>query len=97
MKSILYICWLLSEIAKASIAVTKLIWQREPELSPLIEWVATSQKTDVKRVVFANSITLTPGTITVAVENQRLLVHSLTKVGLRDLEGGNMDGKICKL
>ncbi len=97
MKSILYIFWLLSEIAKSSVAVTKLIWQREPAISPVMSFIKTLQKTDIKRVIFANSITLTPGTITVLVEDQTLLVHSLTQEGLRDLEDGNMDGKICRI
>lgn len=95
MNKLIYIFWLLKEIAKASIAVTRLIWSRELKLCPVMDWIPTKQTTDIGRVIYANSITLTPGTITVCVESRRLLVHSLEASGLKDLEGGEMEGGIC--
>ena len=91
-----YAFWLMREIAKSSISVTKLIWQRRLSITPNISWITTKQQSDVARVIFANSITLTPGTITICVEDDRLLVHSLTKDGRRDLQDGEMDNRIRK-
>lgn len=95
MNKIIYFFWLLKEIAKSSVNVTKLILSRKLSLSPAAAWIYTKQSSDIGRVIYANSITLTPGTITICVENQRLLVHSLEALNLKDLESGEMDNKIC--
>jgi multicomponent Na+:H+ antiporter subunit E len=89
-----YTLWLLYEIAKSGIAVTKLIWQKHLSVAPVVSWVPTVLQNDVARVVYANSITLTPGTITICVENERLLVHSLTTAGIEILQTGAMDNRI---
>ncbi|MES2214926.1 MAG: Na+/H+ antiporter subunit E [Pseudomonadota bacterium] len=92
-----YSLWLLAEIAKSSIGVTKLIFTRPLSITPTVSWISTTQESEVARVIFANSITLTPGTITISLEENRLLVHSLTKEGIEDLQNGAMDSKIKAL
>ena len=77
-KFAIYFIWLLGEIAKATWTVTKVIMSPEVKTRQHLFSVKHSQKTDVGQVVFANSITLTPGTITVETEPDRLLVHALT-------------------
>ena len=62
-----YLAWLLWEIVKANIAVTKLIWHPSMPISPRFIRVRASQWSDLGHVLYANSITLTPGTITVSV------------------------------
>lgn len=91
-----YTFWLLYEVAKSSVTVTRLIWCRPKSIRPTISSVPTQQDSDVTRVIFANSITLTPGTITIFVENDRLLVHSLTTEGIEDLLSGEMDNQVKK-
>lgn len=72
-----YFFWLMVEIAKSNWAVTKLILSgREPENQKLF-MVPATQKSDIGQVVFANSITLTPGTITVETEHDQFIVHAL--------------------
>jgi len=73
-----YLFWLSAEIGKANWAVTKVILSPRMRLSQRMITVPSSQTTDVGRVTFANSITLTPGTITVETENHSFLVHALT-------------------
>jgi len=97
MNYISYILWLIGEVAKSSISVTKLIWQRGYNIAPVMDFISTIQTTDAKRVIFANSITLTPGTITVSMDGDKILVHSLTEDGFRDLQNGMMDGRVCKI
>jgi len=73
-----YLLWLTTEIGKANWAVTKIILSPRMKLQQRMINVPASQKTDVGRVTFANSITLTPGTITVETEKNGFLVHALT-------------------
>lgn len=72
-----YFAWLLAEIAKANWAVTKLILAPGARLNQHMFFVPATQKSDVAQVTFANSITLTPGTITVETEPGRFLVHAV--------------------
>ena len=65
------------EIFKSNIAVTKLIMKPDLDVEPRLVRVPAEQQSDLGRCVFANSITLTPGTVTVDVEEDGFLVHAL--------------------
>jgi multicomponent Na+:H+ antiporter subunit E len=56
--------------------------------------VNASQRTTAGIATYANSITLTPGTITTNVKANRLTVHALVRDGALDLEGGGMDARV---
>ena len=73
-----YGLFLLGEIVKANLAVIKLIY-RKKELEPLLVRFNAGLKTDMARVLVANSITLTPGTITVELIGDELCVHALDR------------------
>ncbi|MEZ5745618.1 MAG: Na+/H+ antiporter subunit E [Paracoccaceae bacterium] len=75
--SIKYFFWLMAEIAKANWNVTKVILAPRMPIRQHLFAVPHSQKTDLAQVVFANSITLTPGTITVETESDGFLVHAV--------------------
>ena len=83
--------WLLWEIAKAGWDVTKIILHPDLPISPELIRVPASQRTDLGRVIYANSITLTPGTISVETDEETILVHALTRAGAEGLESGDMD------
>ncbi len=72
-----YWSWLGGEIFKSNIAVTKLIMKPDLDVEPRLVRVPADQQSDLGRCVFANSITLTPGTVTVDVEEDGFLVHAL--------------------
>lgn len=74
-----YMHLLLKEIVKANVAVSHMILTQREEMEPVIVSFHTKLKTDLARVVLANSITLTPGTITVSIEGNELIVHCLDK------------------
>lgn len=76
-KLITYFGWLMVEIAKSNWAVTKLILAPKMKLRQNMFEVPYVQKSDLGQTIFANSITLTPGTITVEVEPDHFLVHAL--------------------
>lgn len=70
--------WLGGEIAKSNVAVLKAALKPEIDITPRLVRVPVDAESDLSRCVFANSITLTPGTVTVEVEEDAFLVHALT-------------------
>lgn len=84
---------LVREIAKANFATIRMIMTTRYELEPVMITVKTRLKTKPARVALANSITLTPGTITVSLEEDRILVHCLDK----DFSEGIGDSVLVKL
>ncbi len=78
--------WLGGEILKANIAVAREILRPDMDLQPTVFRVRAPQDSDLGRTVFANSITLTPGTVTMDVDGDEFIVHALTP-GMADLEG----------
>lgn len=75
----LYWGWLGREIVKSAIAVCKIILSRDMAISQQLIAVPSPLKSEMGHVIFANSITLTPGTVTVETTPGRFLVHSLTE------------------
>lgn len=92
--AILYWPWLLKEIVKSAWDVTRIIVDPRLPISPTLVRVKTSQKSTVGQVVYANSITLTPGTISVEVEGDEILVHALTRGGAAAVAEGDMDRRV---
>ena len=89
-----YVPWLIWAIVKSNIDIAVRILNPRLPISPRIIKVKASQKTDLGRVIYANSITLTPGTVTVDVEGDELTVHALTRGTAEDLETGDMDRRV---
>lgn len=77
--ALFYVIVLLIEIIKANLSITKLILAPQIEVEPCLVRFNTPLKTQAARVALANSITLTPGTITVSLEGNEFLVHALNK------------------
>ncbi|MEL6428493.1 MAG: Na+/H+ antiporter subunit E [Planctomycetota bacterium] len=92
-----YSAWLGAEVVKSNIEVAKRILRADPALTPELVELEDGQSTDVGRALYGNSITLTPGTITVASEGSTLHVHALTAEGARDLEGGAMRDRVARV
>ena len=92
-----YYWWLLVKIVQANIDVVRHIWRPELAITPGIEVLTASQKTDMGKVIYANSITLTPGTVAINVVDDKITVHSLTREGLDELRGGEMDRRVSRL
>lgn len=74
-----YVFVLVKEIIKANFAVIKMIMSSRYEIEPAVIRFKTDLKTTPARILLANSITLTPGTITVSLENDEYVVHCLDK------------------
>ena len=72
-----YWAWLVVEIFKANWVVIKACLRSTLDINPALVKVKTGCESDLARTVFANSITLTPGTVSVEVEGNKILVHAL--------------------
>ena len=94
--AVTYWPWLVREIAKSAWAVTKIILHPRLPISPTMTIVHAGQRTSVGVATYANSITLTPGTITVGVRRNELTVHALILDGALDLEAGGMDARVSR-
>jgi multicomponent Na+:H+ antiporter subunit E len=90
-----YLVFILREIVKANIDVIKRILTfRRSSVSPQLFEVPVPLKTDLGRVIYANSITLTPGTVSVELTQEKILVHALTKEAADELASGEMANSI---
>ena len=97
-KVLQYLAWLIVEILKSNIYVMKLIFHPALPIDPLLKAVPARQKTELGRVFYANSITLTPGTVAINIAvNGDILVHALHRDSMEELETGIMDEKIRQL
>ena len=72
-----YWAWLVIEIFKANWVVIKACLRSTLDINPALVKVKTGCESDLARTVFANSITLTPGSVSVEVEGNKILVHAL--------------------
>lgn len=87
--------YLFKEITKANIDVVKRVLNpKGPSISPQLIEIPQSQRTDLDAVIYANSITLTPGTVTIKLSEKSLTVHALSKEGAKELATGAMAKEI---
>ena len=72
-----YFTWLFAEIVKANVQVVKAVLKPDLEVSPTLVKVPLNTDVDIAETMFANSITLTPGTVAVDMQPDHILVHAL--------------------
>ncbi|THB78515.1 MAG: cation transporter [Desulfobulbaceae bacterium] len=92
-----YWLWLIKEVVVANIAVARCVWQGNHSINPQVIKVTAHQKTDIGKVIYANSITLTPGTVSIDLQDNIISVHALTEESAADLLTGEMDRRVCKV
>jgi multicomponent Na+:H+ antiporter subunit E len=92
-----YLPWILREIWLANIQVVKIVLHPALPIDPVLVRVRAQYRSDLARTVFANSITLTPGTITIDAGPGEFLVHALTRAAGEDLQGGAMARRVGRV
>ena len=92
-----YVWNLLLEIFRCNAAVIRLILSPSLEIEPELHTFTTKLKTDAARVVLANSITLTPGTITCSLENDKFVVHALDSTLGEGVESTDFEKRLLEL
>lgn len=96
-RAFLYWPWLIGEIVKSNIDVAKIIIRRKMPISPMVIEIKSNQETELGQVIFANSITLTPGTVTIAIDRDIMVVHALTREAADGLQTGVMDRRVTAM
>jgi multicomponent Na+:H+ antiporter subunit E len=89
--------WLTVKIIQSNLDVVRHILKPKLQISPTIIQLKSNQKTDIGRVTYANSITLTPGTVTMDIRQDTLHVHALTREAAEELLQGEMDRRVCEM
>lgn len=92
-----YWAWLSKEVIKSSLEVTRLILSPKPPISPTVAEFDSSCEEPMDQAVLGNSITLTPGTLTLQITDGHFVVHALTESGARDILNGEMDRRVRSL
>jgi len=97
-RALLYGPWLFKEIFKANVDVAKrTLSPYEPDVSPQLFDTGVTQKSDLGRVIYANSITLTPGTVSIGVRGAYITVHAIAEDVADGLQEGEMDHRVTWL
>ena len=91
LRHFVYLPWLMKEIVVSNLAVAKVILTPALPIHPRIVRVTGKQTTPTGKVIYANSITLTPGTITTGVSGQEFEIHALSAADLETDEEQQMD------
>lgn len=97
LRMLAYLPWLLKEILVANIVVAKVILSPDMKISPRIVSFHGSQRSDLGRAIYANSITLTPGTITTGVSGNDFEIHALRAADLETGEEQAMDVRCSRV
>ena len=96
-KFVVYFANLFVEIIQANIQVAKIVLSRKMPISPTLIEFKTNLKDDLSKVILANSITLTPGTLTIDLEGDVYLVHGLTRNNAIDVVDWHMAIKLLDI
>lgn len=92
-----YLAVLLKEIVKSNFHVANIILKRKIDISPKIVTHKMNLKLDSHRVMLSNSITLTPGTLTIDMIDDEIIVHCLTEKGEDSIKNNQIEKILMKM
>jgi len=97
-RAFLYAPWFVKEVFKANVDVARrVLTPGKLDISPTLFHAKTTQASDLGRVLYANSITLTPGTVSVLVHGRSIWVHAIAEEVAEGLMEGEMDRRVTRL
>ena len=94
---LIYIPWLLGQILIANMHVAALVLRPKMPINPRVIRFKTKLETDISKVTLANSITLTPGTITIDIREGEFFIHALSQLVTDELYGGEMEDRVAHI
>jgi multicomponent Na+:H+ antiporter subunit E len=97
LRSLTYLPWLALQVIISGLKVSRAIVDPRRKIKPTLVRLPVPQRTEVGAVVYANSITLTPGTLSVRMEDDILLVHALFPDDAEALAAGDMADRVSAL
>jgi len=92
-----YLPWLLRELVKSGVEISLCVLNPRVHIAPRIVKIKPTQKTPLGLMIYANSITLTPGTVSIGVSNEEIEVHTLTDNAEKDLINGTMNRRVAAI
>jgi multicomponent Na+:H+ antiporter subunit E len=92
-----YVPWLIAQVIRSNFDVARRIVSPKLPIHPSVIHVEAAHHTEVGRVTYANSITLTPGTISLDVSEEAIEVHALTEEAANDLLSGEMGRRVQRM
>jgi multicomponent Na+:H+ antiporter subunit E len=92
-----YAVWLAKEIVLSNVDVARLVWARGRDIEPVVVVLPDDDLDDIQKVIYANSITLTPGTVSLFLLEDGIHVHALTQKAADALEEGEMKRRVQAL
>jgi multicomponent Na+:H+ antiporter subunit E len=92
-----YWLWLLKEILVSSIHVSRMVLSPSLSIQPRTVKILSEPGEELPQVILGNSITLSPGTITIDIDEKAVLVHCISEAGAKDMESGELLRRINKL
>ena len=92
-----YALGLAVEIVRANLAVARIVLQPRMAISPSFLRLRTGLRHDLTRVAYATSITLTPGTLSVSLQGDTLIVHALTRRAAEGVRGWEIERRLSAL
>ena len=95
--SLSYGLWLTWALIQSNVDLAKRVLSPSLPIAPRMIRVKASQKTHLGQVIYASSITLTPGTVSVDIEDGMIEVHALTAEAAQELIDGEMDRRVTRL
>jgi multicomponent Na+:H+ antiporter subunit E len=96
-RALRYVGWLAKEIVLAALQVVGIVLSRRPPVNPSILRFRTRYTNHVAKVILGNSITLTPGTLTLEIIGDEFVVHALSEGAFQSLIDGTMPTEVAKL
>jgi len=92
-----YLLWLMWQVVLSNIDLVRRIWDPTLPIWPTWQRLDIKVTSSLAKTLYANSITLTPGTLTTDVREDHFMVHSLSPDGIEDLRKGGMEEQIQRL
>ena len=92
-----YIPWLLKEVIVSNIDVARRIMDPALPIRPVVAQVRARQQKELWRVIYANSITLTPGTVSIDLDGDQVMVHALCREEAEEDIAGGMNRRVAEL
>ena len=94
-----YCGWLATQLVTSNIDVVRRVWSGNASISPTVARLPLPALSDTGKVIYANSITLTPGTVAMDLDlaGNTLLVHALTRDNIAEVESGEMARRVQEL
>lgn len=92
-----YLGWLMWQVVLSNLVLVRRIWNPALPIRPTWQRLDIQLTSPLEKTLYANSITLTPGTLTTDVKRDHFMIHSLSPEGVDDLRKGAMEGRIKRL